>query len=290
MRRAPSTRLRVIAAPFHDGRRGIDRGRGPTTLLDEHAILAGLDSSGAVEIELVEPIDERLPEAARVIEVGRLLAGRVRAAIGAGAFPLVLAGDCNSCLGAVAGIGADDLGVVWLDAHADFDTPEDTVSGSLDAMGLSILTGNSWQALCGSIDGFQSISEAEVVLVAVRDLEPHQRSRLERSHVHTLFGPGFDRRQLTATLDDLRRRVRRVYVHVDLDALDPSEGSANAYAASGGLTVDQLLAVVADVRSRFHVAAAAVTAYDPAVDTDKRIVESSRRIVAALAELAFEQP
>ena len=66
----------------------------------------------------------------------------------------MLAGTCNSCLGIVAGVGAERLGVIWFDAHADFDTAEDNESGFFDAMGLSILTGSPFQALAGTIPEF----------------------------------------------------------------------------------------------------------------------------------------
>lgn len=77
--------------------------------------------------ETVDPVDPAAPEAARIFELARGLSRRVHAALAEGAFPLVLAGDCNSCLGTVAGCGAQDLGVAWFDAHADFDTPRTTL-------------------------------------------------------------------------------------------------------------------------------------------------------------------
>ena len=98
-------------------------------------------------------------EIARVIELDRRLSHRVRAARGRGAFPLVLASNCNSCLGSVAGIGSHGLGVVWVDAHADFYTPEDNLSGFFDVMELSILAGTGWAALREAIPGFGPVAE-----------------------------------------------------------------------------------------------------------------------------------
>jgi len=243
---------RIILSPCHDGLAGIDRARGPARLLDAYG--------RAADVRVVEPVDPAAPEAWRVFELARRLAGEVRAAVAEGAFPLVLAGDCNSCLGTVAGVGAP-LGAVWFDAHADRDTPETSSSGSLDGMGLALLTGQGWSALRQTIPGLEPVDEANVVQVGVRDgTSPPRRSFAE-----------------------LRRRIERVYLHIDLDVLDPSEGTANQYALPGGLTLAELLTAVDEVYDRFEIAAAAVTAYNPDSDPHGRIAAAGARVIARLA-------
>jgi arginase len=282
--------LRLIALPYHDGLAGVDRGRGPARLLtvaDSSGVLAAFEPPASVEI--VDPVDPADPEAARVFELNRRLARHVRAAVADGAFPVVLAGDCNSCLGTVAGCGTDDLGVVWFDAHADFDSPEDTRSGSLDGMGLAMLTGRGWGALRETVPGLAHVDEGHVVLVAVRDLEPAQHERLRASRIHSLEGNAFSDEALASALDDLSDRVGRVYLHIDLDSLDPSEGTANQYGAAGGLSSGQLLFAVAAVFDRFEVAAASITAYNPESDTDGRMASTATRLLAAVATRAVER-
>jgi arginase len=284
MQRRACRELRLIASPYHDGLADVDRGRGPTRLLavaDASGVLDGLERP--VTVEIVDPVDPADPEAARVFELGRLLAGRVRAAVADGAFPLVLAGDCNSCLGTVAGCGTRGLGVVWFDAHADFDTPEDSRSGSLDGMGLAMLTGRGWGTLRERVPGLGQVDEGHVVLVAVRDLEPAQRERLRASRIRSLEGNAFSDEALGSALDGLYDRVGRVYLHIDLDSLDPSEGTANQYGAAGGLSSGQLLSAVAQIFDRFEVAAASITAYNPDSDTDGRMASTATRLLAAVA-------
>jgi arginase len=165
-------------------------GLGPIRLLESGDLAAKFEGLGwAAEVDEVDPVDEDLAEVARVVELDRRLAGRVRAAVTDGAFPLVVAGNCNSCLGTVAGVGNEGLGVVWLDAHADFDTPEDNLPGFFDVVGLAILTGSGWRALRETIPGFSPIDEGDVVVAAVRDLVPYQRARLEASRVRAVGGP-----------------------------------------------------------------------------------------------------
>jgi arginase len=224
------------------------------------ALVADLD----LPADVVAPVDTSWPEVRRTIALDRALAERVRAAVAGGAFPLVLAGNCNSCLGTVGGVGTEGLGVVWFDAHADFDTPEDNVSGFLDVMALSMLTGSAWQTQRASVCR-EPVDEADVVLAAVRDVEPYQRARMEASRMRLVPGSleGFE-----SALDALR--TPRVYLHLDLDALDAGEGHANEYASPGGPSLARYLEAVDAVFDRFEVAAAALTAYNPAADTDGR--------------------
>jgi arginase len=177
--------------------------------------------------------------------------------------------------------------VVWLDAHADFDSPEDSRSGSLDGMGLAMLTGRGWGALRESVPGFAHVDEGHVVLVAVRDLDPAQRDRLGASRVRCLEGNAFTEAALGAVLDDLHDQARRVYLHIDLDSLDPGEGTANQYSAPGGLSCAQLAAVIDQVFDRFEVAAASITAYNPESDVDGRMASTATRLLAAIAKRAL---
>ena len=152
-------------------------GRGPRVLAADPAFRSSIEAAGwSLEDDEVGPVDEAQAEIARVVELLRLLAERVGLAIEAKRFPLVLAGSCNSCLGTVAGARAEELGVVWFDAHADFDDPEENTSGFFDVMGLAMLTGRGWRALRQTIPGHQPIAERDVILAGVRA----RRSRCAR--------------------------------------------------------------------------------------------------------------
>nr|WP_198151626.1 arginase family protein [Kibdelosporangium sp. MJ126-NF4]CTQ91409.1 Arginase (EC 3.5.3.1) [Kibdelosporangium sp. MJ126-NF4] len=272
-------RTRIISVPYHDGRRDADRGCGPEHLLRTCSAAVGelVDS-----VETVGPVDPAQPEAARVFQLADLLGRDVRAAHDDEMFPLVLAGDCNSCVGTVAGCGGDGLGVVWLDAHPDFDTSERSRTGSLDAMGLAVMTGHGWAAMRRGVTGFTKVAEEHVIHVGGRDFEPGQREDFRRSGIRVLEGNTFADTDLAAALDDLRARVSRAYLHIDLDCLDPSEGIANQYSADGGLSLARLLGVVDEVFDRFEVAAAAVTAYHPGSDVDGRMASAANEVLAAV--------
>jgi arginase len=104
--------------------------------------------------------------------------------------------------------------------------------------------------------------------------------------MRVLAGSAFGTTELTAALDELRPRVSRIYLHVDLDALDTSEGRANRFAAAGGLSTGQLEWAIEMVFDRFPVAAAALTAYDPSLDDDGRVARAAARVIATVARNA----
>jgi arginase len=271
----------LIQVPYHLGHERVGMGRGPERLLEAGAADALREAGHSVTVERVRRREEHPDEIGASFEVVRLIAEHVRAAVGRGGFPLVLSGNCIASIGTVAGIG-EDVGVVWFDAHPDFNTAESTTSGFVDGMGLSILTGTGWNALRETVRGYRPVPEASVVLVGIRDIDASERERLDRSDVAVVLPHESD--HLNGRLDALRTRAHDVYLHVDLDVLDPSEGRANEYAADGGLTAAQLAEAVAAVRKRHRIRAAAVTAYDPESDPEGDIPEIAIRLMTAIAD------
>jgi arginase len=204
-----------------------------------------------------------------------------------GGFPLVLAGNCGSALGTVSGVRAatpndtSDIGVIWLDAHADFNTPETTTSGFLDGMALSALTGRCWRTLASSIPGFRPVADADVVLVGARDIDDAESRELAASRVTRVAASRLESDGASAALEpalsELARHVSRVYLHIDLDVHDPTEAQANQYAVPGGLSAATVRDLVRVVASRFTIVAAALTAYDPTFDS--RMLNVGQRLM-----------
>jgi arginase len=264
------TDVTLIQVPYHLGQEGIVLGAGPAPLA--HAI--GGDS---IVVDRGRPFEN---EVASSFDVIRAVAGAVRETVEGRRFPLVLAGNCNSSLGTVAGVGRE-LGVVWFDAHGDFNTPDTTPTGFFDGFGLSMLTGTGWETLRETVDGHRPVPEEHVVLAGARELDPREEERLAASAIASA-----DAESLEGALDELARRVDAVYVHIDLDVLDPSDGLANSLAVEGGFSADELEGALAAIQARFEVPAAALTAYDPLFDPDGRIPPPAARLAGRLAPQA----
>jgi arginase len=293
-------KLQFLLVPYDSGHREWRMGRGPSYLL-RHGVGSAVRALGhEVDAEYVEPegyhsANPPTPtEIATSFSLYREVAVRARAAHQAGALPVVLGGNCGVTLGAVAAAAATyeaaSIGVVWLDAHGDFNTPDTTTSGFLDGMTLAALTGRSWSRLAAGIPDFAPVPDANVVLVGVRDLDPAEEILLEESEVNVVRGPSLRgagvQEALAPALDRLRERVRIVHLHVDVDVLDADEARANAFAVRGGLTVSALADVMRLVRSRFELASLAFTSYDPAIDLDGAVPLAMSGALEALVSMA----
>lgn len=247
----------LIAVPYHLGRRDVGLGKGVPVLVEA---LGG----DAVEVEYEAEFRNEVAASMGVIHE---LAGLVRATSAAGDFPLIVAGNCNSSLGTVAALGGE-VGVVWFDAHADFNTPDTTETGFFDGFGLAMLTGSGWERLRR---GLPSIPEEHVVLAGARDIDRGEQERLSASQLRAVAVS-----ELEPALDELRSLVDSVYVHIDLDVLNPSVGRANWLSVEGGPKLDELADALDSIGRRFTIRAAALTAYEPEYDPERAIPAAAK--------------
>lgn len=284
-RGSASTRVDVdiIAVPYDSGHRDARMGRGPGHLLAS-GIVEALERSGAsvrvTEVSLPENKFET--EASSAFALQAMVADRVSKARREGSLPIVLSGNCNTAVGTVAGITSSTgavPAVCWLDAHADFNTPDTTTSGFLDGMAVSMLTGRSWTSMTATIPGFIPVDESRILMIGVRDIDGLEKENLDASLV-TRAPPDFNEGHLgiLASLPE-----SSLYLHVDLDVFDVTEGHANSYAVEGGLTRDGFLRLARVVASRRLLSGAALTAYDPSCDPDNRIAQLAIHIAVVLA-------
>jgi arginase len=271
--------IRIIAVPYDSGHQDRRMGAGPQHLLD-NGLGASLRPDGqGVTVTTVRHEREPPAEVATAFELQDLVSRQVRAALDEGQLPLVLSGNCNTAaLGSLAGAGPEDLGIVWFDAHGEFNTPETTMTGFIDGMGLAIAVGHCWKEMLKGVPGFSPIPEENVVMAWVRAVDVAEQERFDASGV-TVVGPdaeGQGLRALADALDGLRSRVARVYVHLDLDVLDAVKvGKANEFATREGMDMGQLEAALGMVRERFAIAAAGIASYDPSLDTDGRVLRAA---------------
>jgi len=229
--------------------------------------------------EEIEPSSEWRAEIKTTFELYRALADAVHEAVQLGDFPIVLSGNCGAAAGAAAGIGTNDLAVLWFDAHGDYNTPDTTDSGYLDGMALAMLTGRCWTGLAHSIPRFAPIPPHRVMHVGGRHYSPGERGTLMGDGVwliepHTLTEPN-----VRAIFDQMRSEASRILVHLDMDVLDPRFGRANQYAVDGGLTPEEILRVIELAAKRLTIAGLVIASYDPSGDAEGRIAAIAERVI-----------
>jgi arginase len=261
----------LIVVPYLLGREGAGMGAGPLAL--ERRAAEILRAERVARVDLAEPF---VNEVGACFDLNRQVARAVAGTCERGALPVVLTGNCHTQQAVIAGLGADDLGLVWLDCHADFNTPETTESGFFDGCALAMTVGDCWAALCASVPGFAPLPAERVVLVGARDLEAAERARLDASAVVQL-GPGEE-----GALAERLPATGRLSLHLDLDVLDPAYGQANRWAVPPGLSPDALLGAVRAVAGP-RLAAVTLSAYDPELDRTGSVADAA---LAALRLLA----
>jgi arginase len=268
---SPFPTVEVICVPYDSGFREHRMGRGPSVIASE--LVPQLSALGFTTI-VHEIVVERsfTAEIATAFELQRSLAAEVRRCRVNGVFPIVLAGNCHTAVGTIAGLrqrASARIGVCWFDAHGDFNTPETTVSGFFDGMALAMVAGRCWRASCRTVLDYRPIAEELVLLCGARDLDPDEAQVLAASRIRR-FGSD-DATAFQAAVASLGAATDVVYLHLDLDALDSSEGLANPFSCSGGFQSAQLDRWFETIQRSCNVGALAITAYDPGGDVDQRI-------------------
>jgi arginase len=264
---------RLLQVPYVVGREAQGMGAGPLALAQPAAEVLRTD-----DVRRISLTETRSTEVAACFDLNRHLAAEVAQARADGVLPIVLTGNCHSQQAVVAGVSGDDLGLVWLDGHGDFNTPETTETGFFDGYGLAMIVGDCWQTLCATVPGFVPMPEARVVLAGVREVEAGERTRLQRSAIHRVDATDIGR--LPECLQ--RTHAHRISLHVDLDVLDPAYGQANEYAVPPGITPDELVGAVTAVVRDHEVAAVTLSAYDPAYDEDGRVRDVALAVLGAV--------
>jgi len=261
--------VRLIQVPSHAGDEQHGTSPGPARLVEAGArellVAHGID----VTIETVARDAPFRDTAASAARVNKSLAATVRGAVDRGDLPIVLAGSCNAALGVVAGFEHARCGVVWIDAHADFNTPESTTSGFFPGMSMAVLTGHCFLSYWAQIGDNTPIAEENIAIFGVRELSPDaERHRLEQSPIRDVpWRDGQTQDDVIRVLDELRERTTDVYLHVDFDAFAPEVAPGVADdPVPGGLSLVDGETIIRETAERFRIRAATLATFTPAAD------------------------
>jgi arginase len=244
--------IAIIGTPVDlgAGRRGVDMG--PSAIryagLKERLEELGhrVRDLGNVAVPIAEQIDpphrgEKLRYLDPLVEVNRALARQVAAVVSEGAFPLVLGGDHSLAIGSVNGLAQGRrIGMIWVDAHADFNTAETTPSGNIHGMSVAALTGRGHSTLARLLDASPVLGDSDVALVGIRDVDKLERLALRDAGLHVYTMHDIDRRGLPAVMEEaighVSAETEGFHVSFDMDSLDPSEAPGVGTPVLGGIS------------------------------------------------------
>lgn len=244
--------ISIIGVPVDlgAGRRGVDMGPSAIRLAGIKERLEGLghrvNDTGNIVVPQAEQFappepGEKLRYLEPLVAMNRALAKRVSGAVSEGSFPLILGGDHSLSIGSVAGAaGGRRIGLIWVDAHADFNTPETTPSGNIHGMSVAALTGRGHTSLTTLLETSPVLRERDVALVGIRDLDGLEREALKASGVHVFTMHDIDRRGMASVMEEAIVRVSTgnagFHLSFDMDVMDPSAAPGVGTPVLGGLS------------------------------------------------------
>ncbi|THW61052.1 putative arginase [Aureobasidium pullulans] len=202
-----------------------------------------------IHIEELEAVDEFEGEIGRSFELLRRTSTAVSKACAHSSFPLILSGNCMPTVGVAAGFGLEDLSFVYSDTHDDLETPSTNTNGYFDAMGMSMLKGESWHNLIAT-----------------------SRQKVKDMKLDVVWGDSTKKVDFSTELGNVldARALGRTHVHLDLDVLDDTLGNVNDYPSPGGLLESDLISCMELTPEKVAPTSLTVCSFDPhAGDGDK---------------------
>jgi len=299
-------KVRMIEMPLDYGasRRGSDMGPSAIRLagLRDRLSSLGVDSDTLfppIQIppqEYLDPAAEIAYENARhlgpIIDACSQLAAHAEAVLRAGDFPLILGGDHSISLGSIAGVSAAHAasgrvpGVLWIDAHGDFNTTETTPSGNIHGMILAASCGFGIPELTGFYSSARKVDPRNVCHIGVRDLDPGERALMRKAGVKVFTMSDIERNGIADTMKQIiaffEERVDAVHLSFDMDALDPGVAPGVGIEVPGGLSYRESLFIMEEMAGSKIVQSADFVEVSPVHDVRNTTGKMAVLLIARL--------
>lgn len=288
--------IRVIGVPMDLGqnRRGVDMG--PSALRYAH-LQARLERLGHTvrdegnlavpnpEEHVAEGQGKRLQAVAAVCQTIYEMGSR---SMGEGDFGLFLGGDHSMSIGTIAAAAAaagEPIGVIWVDAHGDFNTRASSPSGNIHGMPVAVLIGEGDDALVNVGYPGAKVRPAHIVQIGVRDLDAVERVRLAESEINVYTMRHVDELGMAAIAREALQRlagVGRIHVSLDMDSLDPDEAAGVGTAVPGGLTYREAHLLMEILGDSGRVHSLDIVEINPILDDMNKTAELAVELAASL--------
>ncbi len=278
----------IIGVPIDLGadRRGVDMGpsaiRYARLRQQLEAIGLRVEDKGNLEVPMHETssINEpKLKYIDDIVPMSRRTGDAVALSLQAGHFPLVLGGDHSVALGSIHGAAKiKKIGVIWIDAHGDFNTPETTPSGNIHGMPLAALCGLGDLRLVRLWDEpVPAIDPQRVAIIGARDLDPGEKVNLHEAGVMVIGMEQIDRIGMFEAVQKAIQRVSQdtdgIYLSFDVDSLDPRHAPGVGTPVAGGLTYREALLACELLAETGKLIGLDMVEVNPILDTQNQTAE-----------------
>jgi arginase len=290
-------KIGIVGAPVDLGqqRRGVDMG--PTAIriarLEERLEALGhsVKDFGNVPVSDMATAylgDKRARYLKDVVKQCEMISTRVSACVDQGMFPLVLGGDQSVSIGTLAGLAAKEKkrGIIWLDAHGDFNTPSTTPSGNIHGMALAAILGYGHPRLVRLGGNHPKAVEKNTVLVGVRDLDRLEAKALSRSKATVFTMRDIDERGMKNVMQEAVKvasvGVDDVHLSCDVDSVDPREAPGTGTPVRGGLTYREAQLAMEMLSDSKIITSAEFVEVNPILDVSNHTAELAVELMLSL--------
>jgi arginase len=291
--------IAVIGAPLDlgAGRRGVDMGPSAVRVAGLGRRLGELGYDvrdlGNVPVAQPEAVDDIGPSQARYLpqiaacclKLGEL----VGAALGTGRRPLVLGGDHSIAVGTVSGVSrffhdsAQKVGLLWMDAHADMNTPQSSPSGNVHGMPLACCVGAGPEALAQMFGFAPKVDPANVALVGIRDVDSLERGVVRDTGVRAFTMREIDERGMRAVMDDAlaiaTRETAGFHLSLDMDFVDPAYAPGVGTPVRGGATYREAHLAMEMICDSGRMLSMEVVEVNPVIDEVNRTADLAVELI-----------
>ena len=201
-------------------------------------------------------------------------------------FALFLGGDHSISIGSIAAAAqVQPLGVIWVDAHGDFNTAETSPTGNIHGMPVSALVGDGPESLVNIGTPGAKLHPTQIVQIGIRDLDKAERDRLAHSGIHVFTMRHVDEMGMAAVARqaiDRLRNLPRLHVSLDMDSLDPDEAPGVGTPVPGGLTYREAHLLMEILGDSGRVQSMDIVEINPILDTMNKTAELAVELIASL--------
>lgn len=207
-------------------------------------------------------------------------------AIEDGCIPIFLGGDHSIAIGTIGGITAHKrCGVVWIDAHGDFNTPQSSASGNIHGMPLATLLGDGHESLVNIGRDGAKLRPEDVVLIGLRDLDREERGLIRKSGVNYYTMRDIDEKGISAVMNDALNRLEHLdHIHVsfDVDSLDPNVAPGVGTPVKGGLTYREAHLIMETLSDTDRVLSMDIVEINPMLDAFNSTADTAVGLTVSL--------
>lgn len=282
-------KVAIIGAPLDlgAGRRGVDMGPSALRVAGLNQRLAGLgyevEDWGNLAVDQPESLPVGHAEARYLAEIERActrLANLVARAAGAGKAALVLGGDHSVAIGTLSGLwkhfrrSKQSAGLIWIDAHADMNTPESSPSGNVHGMPLACIVGMGPRELTHIFGRAPKVDPSRVALIGVRDVDQLEKPHVRGSGVRAFTMRDIDERGMRAVVEEAIgiacAGTAGFHLSLDMDALDPREAPGVGTPVRGGISYREAHLAMELICDSGRMASLEVVEVNPVIDEANR--------------------